>query len=427
MASTSEEKTPIDLYKVIDYPFTRQFGFGRFFDFKDYFTRELKPHLFLLIEGQNISFVDVLFNKKEHNKLVSLYRIFEESLKLSELDEESLEHIKILSSRYFSNIQYARQMEYDPATAWDNSLKVRMSAFVNFTTKKKNAFFDELIEVLQDTFDHPNGKMPDEVKSCFVHLDRLNDELLDDFVEYLLEQNADLSENMLKDASLPNRIFQVFESKKTRVDSDQSHHQDCSHDENSEHSIDQEYSEYVSEDPTVIKDRFFREDQWLATRQSIILGALNSQPDAVSEDIFFALDELANYANEELEKEGKSSRVKAGRQKYNELVSLFDEFGKISSNSSVEAMTAARDILVKHLEKDPKDSELLKNRGGFFGAYNTFSKIYNRLGLLHYSYRKQDGTKRVAVSTTDHLLMQLLDAMNDQLNAADHSVEVSAG
>ena len=70
---------------------------------------------------------------------------------------------------------------------------------------------------------------------------------------------------------------------------------------------------------------------------------------------------------------------------------------------------------MEHLEKKPKESELLKNRGRFFGAYKTFSKIYDRVGLLHYSYRKQDGTKRTAESTTDHLLIQLHDAMNDEL------------
>ena len=83
-------------------------------------------------------------------------------------------------------------------------------------------------------------------------------------------------------------------------------------------------------------------------------------------------------------------------------------------------MTQTRDILMGHLDRTPKNSDLLKNRGGFFGAYKTLSKCLSAVGFKHFTYNK-----RTAESTTDHLLISLLDAVNDELKSLAPAVEIN--
>lgn len=146
---------------------------------------------------------------------------------------------------------------------------------------------------------------------------------------------------------------------------------------------------------------YFDENAWSINRNEILQKLFApEEPQNVTQDlIVHALDDLAKHARDHLKSSVNTNRAHAGQQKYDALISLLDNAKNF-------------DELMENVEKlldveDPNKSPLLKNRGGFFGAYKTLSRIANSLGKEHYAYRQ-----RTAISRTDHYLIALYDALN---------------
>ncbi len=123
-----------------------------------------------------------------------------------------------------------------------------------------------------------------------------------------------------------------------------------------------------------------------------------------------AFDKIAKHAARYLHSDWDTDRAQAGNEKYAQLVQLFQAIRNIDDFDAIERLTKIRALIIAELEADPDENNLISNRGGFFGAYKTMSKCLNKLGFLHYSYKG-----RTAISTTDHLLIELVDTINEHL------------
>ena len=158
-----------------------------------------------------------------------------------------------------------------------------------------------------------------------------------------------------------------------------------------------------------MQEKYFNRNDW-ATNKEILTKKLFDKNAEVSEDLKInfqhALDDLARHARLNLDSAFTTKRALAGRKKYEVLSNLFQE-----SENLEDLLNNIRMFLEV---KNPDNSPLLKNRGGFFSAYKTFSRAANFLGAEHYKF----GT-RTAVSRTDHYLIALYDTIAQVNNAKD--------
>ncbi len=166
-----------------------------------------------------------------------------------------------------------------------------------------------------------------------------------------------------------------------------------------EHNLLDEVSEELSED----QEKYFDPDNWTTNKETLA----NKLFDEITEDredlknaFYDALDDLAKHARNNLDSTSTTTRAEEGRQKYKALASLLED---------VEDLDSLQDSVKKFLNvKNPAKSTLLKNRGGFFGAYEKFSSFVNYIGVKHYQFGD-----RTAISRTDHYLIALNDAIDD--------------
>ena len=155
------------------------------------------------------------------------------------------------------------------------------------------------------------------------------------------------------------------------------------------------------------KEKYFSVKNWKANKK-VILDKFFDGKD-VDHAISRALDNLARHAKLSLNKSTKSERAEVGREKYNELQELFERLSK------VDTLEAAKHELEAILDQNPKQTTLLKNRGGFGGLYEKVSEALGKHGLFHFHY-EHDNVSQNAGSSTHRGLNELYDAITAQVN-----------
>ncbi len=394
------------------------------FDIKKHFKAKMDGFFAFTIFNEDNRFIDLMFDKKDNEFLYNFYRFLELMKNAGGITKRITSIIRKASTAYFANLSFTRSGDVLSDADRDNFLIIRMANYTDFSdelAELKTSFFLQIANVFVDIIDNPDEKYQPEIVRCFNQLDKFNDEILKDFVDYLQLHQVDMYrkihraiKKIAKDfhQPFPPRISEIFENKDEKSDHE------------SENNESGEAPKPAKKTKTVLRKlKYFDvEGAWDVNRGFLIRRMLNSEDESDAPQIETALNNLAEHARKHLDSDGTSVRAKAGRQKYEDLVALFQELhDRTKSNPDLEGLERAREILEDHLDKDPKDSALLKNRRGFFGAYTTVSKCLNALGVAHFKYKE-----RTAESTTDHLLIALLDTINEHLKSAEHSTEASS-
>lgn len=158
-----------------------------------------------------------------------------------------------------------------------------------------------------------------------------------------------------------------------------------------------------------------KKSNWYNDSEAIVKKLLRGveKTEKLTDALTLAVEDLAKHAKKHLLSDSNSERAKAGMTKLNELNVLLSEENLKDLHTF---KTKLEEIL--NVTK-PEKSVLLKNRGGFFGVYKTYSQIAAKMGSPHFTYKN-----RTAISSTDHYLIALFDAVSDILSSeSDHSVE----
>lgn len=138
---------------------------------------------------------------------------------------------------------------------------------------------------------------------------------------------------------------------------------------------------------------YFKYKHW-KTHRDAVLTKLGTRDKHVKH----ALDSLARHSRAHLASPLHSKRAQAGHKKYQQLQQLLD---------SASNLNELQQNLKVILDTPAIQSELLNNRGGFFGAYKKFSQIAANTGRKHFKYNDQ-----YAVSSTHQRLIALYDAVS---------------
>lgn len=140
-------------------------------------------------------------------------------------------------------------------------------------------------------------------------------------------------------------------------------------------------------------------------------GSAGTTPEnRLTKDIMQTVNDIVDHANRHLSSTYNSSRAQEGREKYAALVELFQEIKNTDDPNPIDRLGNIRTLIRTELNKDPNQSDLLKNRGGFFGAYKTVSKLLDKFGKEHYRYND-----RTSISSLDHLMMIFEAKVNARL------------
>lgn len=123
-------------------------------------------------------------------------------------------------------------------------------------------------------------------------------------------------------------------------------------------------------------------------------------------------DEIADYAVKHLSDTPVTTRAHQGIAKHNALIDLMQCIQRVDDDDQEVRYQKVRDILHEELSKDPKDSDLTRNRGGFFGAYKTYARCMNKHGVHKNEFKFEN---RTAVSSTDRMLIKLFNDVETRL------------
>ncbi len=162
-----------------------------------------------------------------------------------------------------------------------------------------------------------------------------------------------------------------------------------------------EVSDEISDETLELNKNFFERDHWADNKTQLLEKLFEHEDLSESSKIAFekAIDDLAKHARLNLNSKFTTKRALAGQKKYQALSTLFQE-----SETLEDLQKNTRKLLDT---KNPDKSTLLKNRGGFFGAYKTFSCAASFFGAKHYKFGN-----RTAISRTDHYLIALSDVID---------------
>jgi len=285
------------------------------------------------------------------------------------------------------------------------------------TEDKEASICTHLLISLKDIIENPEEMSKEDAKIYTRGVTRnqhqylksvceLNGDILTSFVADVIEKDSEFADKLLKVSRLDNEfkpLLRAFHNQKSESGHVELLDQDV-YDEPQLKTVD------LRDDDVLIKDHFFRADGWGIRRASLLAGLFGDLKDK-PESLQLSLNEIAGHARRHLNHDWNTTRAKAGREKYNQLVTLFDRLRLVEGDDRETRLTAARKLIADHLEETPKESSLLKNRGGFFGVYKSKSKFLNWAHFHHYSYGD-----RTAVSTTDHLLIKLYDEIDNLID-----------
>jgi len=390
-------------------------------DFRPY-AKYCKRAFSFTLEDPTKRYTDILFEKMEYRALNNFYHLVELVSK-TELSHEEINLMREVSAQYFKEMKNWAKPRVSPY----NYLYIRLANLIEHSAEDKVAIFSHLLEALKQSMAHP-GEMSEQdavlydkglTKNQHKYLHNICDlkkDLLVPLVAYVIENDNEFADELLKVARLDDdfkpllRAFHNLKSK--RVHESQPQPQSNPVELLDEDVVDEPQSVFVElldDEEVSIKDPFFRAGGWDIRRASFLAGLFGDLKDK-PESLQLSLNEIAGHARRHLNHDWNTTWAKAGREKYNQLVTLFDQLRSVEGDDRVTRLTAARELIANHLEETPKESSLLKNRGGFFGAYKTMSKFLNWVHFHHYSYGG-----RTAVSTTDHLLIKLYDEIDEQL------------
>ncbi len=382
--------------------------------------------LFLLFSNQLMDstkrYIDWMFeNRSQYAQLSKLYEHIQKF-------KSRHEFIRTLSLSYLSSLAYLRANREEEQAA--NDLFIRIASFVDIPPEKRSNLFQKIQVVLKNIVSYPDPDKEDELEEHFNNISRLDEQIVSEFLVYLFKSDSGLGQQLYKKMDPKSDLYkkcskhipkQPTKVQKPSVEDNESvegSEQDGSVSDHSDSEL--ETSEHDHDTSDELELDYFKAEEWDFKLSLLTPAMFNTTSDKTSDELINALNSIAQHARKHLTSKATSVRAKEGRKKYGELMDLFSEFGSIKSNSTEDALRAARDILMERLDKDPEKSNLLKNRKGFFEAYKSVSKCLSAVGVKHFKYKD-----RTAESTTDHLLILLLDTINDELKSLDVSVEVT--
>ncbi len=187
--------------------------------------------------------------------------------------------------------------------------------------------------------------------------------------------------------------------------------EDPNPEEDSEKSSSTTSKESVKKTPKSEKERSYFNPKTWPTHCTELLKKLDINEDNKAE-LEHALNNLANHAHHHLNSVFNTERAKMGHKKYTLIQNLLENSEDLNSlHKSIEEILNT---------KNPEKSDLLKNRRGFFGAYKTICKIANHRGYKNYKFKT-----RIAISRTDHYLIELHHALNKLISEQSSSLSQS--
>lgn len=326
----------------------------------------------LKVSNSKKTYIDIMFeNIDVYNQALSgWYDIFVHLNK----DEGFYEKDKFFKLVRSTSTQQFLQFQYDKDKS--NALMLKMSQFVDFKPEQIKAFFAD-IEAVFAPENHENLELMK--RHCLEISTHLSQHLLDEFVSALAPESANKLAEIFADmkcVSVSNSVLM----KKLKND----------------HA-----PKTVFENQSKVAP--FTKTLWKNYSSSIEMQYLTAQSTVAK-----PLNELVEYTRSLHRFHPSSERSNAGATKYDNLVRLLKDLSEVKGDAYEERLEAAKVLLEGMLNTKPEDSDLLKNRGGFFGAYKTYSRCMNAVGFKHFAFKHGD-TVRTAESTTDHLLMTIYD------------------